>query len=249
MKLGIEGKVAFVTGGAQGIGREITKSLLAEGCKVVATSRNREALAQIETLGAVGVESDLSEGELLRTIIACDILVNNAGSTLDVTDPYCSLYDWNRVLWLNFLLPVKLSNMVLPAMKARGWGRIVNMSSCSGVENRGPITYGAAKAALTAYTRGMGRILAGEAPGIVMTAILPGLILTEGGHWERVLKERPEHAEKYLREQSPIDRFGKPEEIAPMVAFCCSEHASFMHGAIVPVDAGLSKGYAVQNTL
>ncbi len=80
-------------------------------------------------------------------------------------------------------------------------------------------------------------------PGIVMTAVFPGVVYTDGGHWDTVLKERPEHAEKYLREQVPVARFGQPEEIAPLVVFACSEKASFMHGALLSADGGLSKHF------
>jgi len=250
MDLGIKGRKALVTGGAQGIGRAITLQLLEAGCDVTVTSRSSQALEAIRHMRCTGIYRELDEEgiEAFRGR-KFDILVNNAGSTLDVIDPEASIDDFRKVFWLNYEVPRELTKMLLPYMREQRWGRIVNISSCSGIENRGPVAFGSAKAALTAFTRGMGRILAAEAPGVVMTAILPGLVLTEGGHWERVLKERPDHAEKYLREQSPIARFGRPEEISPMVAFCCSAMASFMHGAIIPVDAGLSKGYQVQNWL
>ena len=244
MDLGLSGKKAVVTGGRRGIGAAIVSELEAAGVEVLQLSKSDGFDLLDRSLGG-GYDRACARLALNEP----DILVNNAGDNLGVTDPRCSFLDWERVMWLNFNVCVEFANIALDGMCRRGWGRIVNISSCSGVENRGPITYGAAKAALTAYTRGMGRILAIENPGIVMTAVLPGLVLTEGGHWDRVMKERPEHAEKYLREQSPLSRFGLPEEIAPMVAFCCSQHASFMHGAIVPVDAGLSKGYQVQNWL
>jgi NAD(P)-dependent dehydrogenase (short-subunit alcohol dehydrogenase family) len=73
-----------------------------------------------------------------------------------------------------------------------------------------------------------------------MTAVFPGVVETEGGHWA---KSSEAHRQAYLARESPLARFGRPEEIAPMVAFCCSQHASFMHGALVPVDAGLSKHF------
>lgn len=218
MNLGLEGKVALVTGGARGIGEAIVKSLADEGVVVHYTTRSEQ-----------------------RTLPqAIDILVNNAGSTLGMQDPSG---DYQPVMDLNFGQSVSMCNLYLPGMRARGWGRIVNISSCSGLEQRGPVAFSCAKAALTAYTRSMGLLLAKEAPGVVMTAVFPGVVFTAGGHWDKVLKERPEHAERYLREQVPIGRFGQPEEIAPLVAFLCSEQASFMHGALVPADGGLSKHF------
>jgi 3-oxoacyl-[acyl-carrier protein] reductase len=134
-------------------------------------------------------------------------------------------------------------------MKSIGWGRIVNITSCAGLENMGPVTYGVAKSSLTVYTRTMGRILATEGGAVVMTAVFPGVVLTEGGHWDLVLKNNPIHAEQYIKDRCPLGRFGLPSEIAPVVAFYCSELASFSHGAIIPVDAGQSRHYMSFNYL
>jgi 3-oxoacyl-[acyl-carrier protein] reductase len=128
-------------------------------------------------------------------------------------------------------------------MKKQDWGRIVNVSAGASMENSGPAPYCSIKAALTAYSRCMGRILATETKNVVMSAILPGVVITEEGHWQKVLKERPEHAEKYLKERTPLGRFGKPSEISPMVVLLCSELATFCQGSIVAVDAGQAKHY------
>ena len=234
MNLGLKGKTALVTGGIRGIGKQIVRELALEGAHVMATTTGRS-----EADGIIVTDYE----DLSRLPEEVDILVNNAGSTLGVGDPYAPIEDVRRVMALNFEIPVRLVNKYAPGMKAKGWGRIVNVSSCSGLEQRGPVAFSCAKAALTAYTRSMGLWIAKEAPGTVMTAIFPGVVFTADGHWDKVMQERPEHATKYLKEQVPVGRFGKPEEIAPMVAFLCSEQASFMHGALVPVDGGLSKHF------
>jgi NAD(P)-dependent dehydrogenase (short-subunit alcohol dehydrogenase family) len=211
-------------------------------------------LANFE-ISLIGIEVDfLSPGwdvafeEKIKKI-PLEILVNNAGHNLKINNPYCSIDDWNRVMDLNFFTAVRLCNILIPKMKSIGWGRIVNITSCAGLENMGPVTYGVAKSSLTVYTRTMGRILATEGGAVVMTAVFPGVVLTEGGHWDLVLKDSPSHAEQYLKDRCPLGRFGKPDEIAPVVLFYCSELASFSHGAIIPVDAGQSRHYMSFNYL
>ena len=154
-----------------------------------------------------------------------------------------------NVLELNFFNSVNLCNYLIPKMKKNGWGRIVNITSCAGLENMGPVTYGVAKSALTAYTRTMGRILATESKNIVMSAVFPGVVITKGGHWDKILKNDPKRAKKYIKERMPLGRFGKPSEISPIVVFHCSQLASFSHGAIVPADAGQSRHYMYFNYL
>ena len=224
MNLGLEGKRALVTGGARGIGAAIVAALRDEGCDVRITTRTFPNVPDFDV----------------------DILVNNAGGTLDITDPHCAEGGWKSVLDLNFLLAVRMSAAVIPYMKAKGWGRIVNITSIAGLENSGPVPYCAAKAALTAYTHSMGRVLATESPGVVMCAVAPGVIKTEGGHWD---KASPEHTAKYLAERVPTRRFQTMAEIAPLVAFYCSVHASACHGAIIAADQGQSRHYAAHTYL
>ena len=257
MELGIKDKVALVTGGAQGIGEAITRNLLNEGAYVFATTRSEAAANDLtEKLPEFKaklrlINSSLTEDGDVESVVdqvkltgkKIDILVNNAGHTLNITDPFCSIDDWRTVFALNFEVAVKLVNLCAPDMKKSMWGRIVNITSCAGLENSGPVTFSTVKAALTAYTRSMGRVFAIEQPETVMSALFPGVVLTKGGHWEEVLRTNPEHAEQYLKERCPLGRFGNVDEIGPLVAVYCSELASFSHGAIVPVDAGQSKHF------
>lgn len=241
MNLGLSGKIALVTGGATGIGAEIVDELRREGAAVSYTTRNipkdRHGI-QAYPWDAKKIIDQVREAHDGR---APDILVNNAGHTLDITDPYCDQADWLAIMRLNFSAPVGLVNAVVPYMKQQKWGRIVNITSCAGLENSGPVTYCVSKAALTAYTRAMGRILATEEPGIVMSAVYPSVIKTEGGHWSR---QSEEHAEKYLNERVPTKRFQRADEFSPVVAFYCSQHASACHGAIISADQGQSRHYS-----
>lgn len=262
MDLQLSGRVALVTGGARGIGAAITCSLAREGAQVIFTSRHQETIDEytVEHASAgfehepLGLVNSLEASNLHEIVdflgtrgLPLDILVNNAGDTLAVTDPFCGPEAWLRVLNLNTFIPISLVELFVPGMIDRNWGRIVNITSCAGLENSGPVTFSTAKAALTAYTRSMGRVLATMADGVVMSAVFPGVVATEGGHWDTIQKTDPMRAQRYLAERCPTRRFGSEEEIADVVAFYCSDRASFSHGAIVPVDGGQSRHFMYHN--
>lgn len=259
MELGIKGKRALVTGGASGIGRGIVFALAQEGVKVAFTSRKPEALeTTLQEIGGaaqghhgvvIDVAEDTGPAKLMENLAAnfgpVDILINNVGDTLGVLDPHCSNEDWRRIYRLNLECHVEMVNRVCPHMKSQGWGRIVNITAGAALENSGPVPYCTMKSAYTAYTRSMARVLAPE--GIVLSAVLPGVVITEQGHWQNVLKTNPSHAEKYLAERTVLKRFGRVDEISPMVLLLCSELASFCVGSIVPVEGGQARHYFAGN--
>jgi 3-oxoacyl-[acyl-carrier protein] reductase len=254
MELGLKGKKALITGGATGIGRAIAVDLAKEGVQVVVTSRVKQDLESVldeigRHQGHMIVETDLVADDgpqalgkrVQKDFGDLDIVINNIGGTLGITDPLCPVSDWRRIFRLNFEVTIELNNFFLPMMIKKNWGRIVNISAGSAMENNGPVPYCTIKAALAAYSRSMGRVLAAQ--NVVMSSVLPGVVLTERGDWARNIKERPDHVEKYLKDRCPLGRFGQPHEISPMVVLLCSELASFCQGAIVPVDGGQCKHY------
>jgi NAD(P)-dependent dehydrogenase (short-subunit alcohol dehydrogenase family) len=256
MELDLNGKVALVTGGATGIGRAIVQILVSEGARVSFSSRNKEAGDKLrQELGSAVNFINLSPFpengpseiyEAAKQVFGpADIVVNNVGDTLGVVDPMCSVEDWRKVYRLNLEVHVEMNNAALPHMIGQRWGRIVNITAGAGLENSGPVPYSAIKSAYTAYTRSMARVVAPD--GVVMSAVLPGVVLTEEGHWQNVLNERPEHAAKYLEERTVLKRFGKPEEIAPFVAILCSNLASFAVGSIFPVEGGQARHFFAGN--
>ena len=261
MDLGISNKNALVTGGGNGIGEAISTDLAKAGVNITITSRKEKTISKLKNkLSKYDVKVDgfiidfLDEKKTDRLILNIkknkskfDILVNNAGHNLKITDPYCKIEDWRKIMSLNFETAVRFCNLCIPYMKSRDWGRIVNITSCAGIENMGPVTYGVSKAALTAYTRTMGRILATQSNNVVMSAIFPGVVKTKGGHWEKIIKSNPEKAQKYLNERCPLNRFGHVNEVSSVVAFYCSQLVSFSHGAIIPVDAGQARSYMTFN--
>ena len=256
MDLGIQNKRALITGAGRGLGRAIAESLAAEGVKVVATSRTAtDITALIDAIGGtaaghLGIPLDIMPDGAPAKLVQLakdggfdgfDMVVHNVGGTLDIKDPFCSVKDWRAVYRFNFEIAAELNAMLVPGMQQRKWGRVVHISSIASMENQGPVTYCAMKAALTAYTRSFGGVVAPD--GVVVSAVLPGAVFTEGGYWDKTSKENPEHVRKYLSERQRIGRFGRPEEIGNYVAYLCSELASFSTGSIVPVDGGQGRGY------
>ena len=262
MELGLTGKKVFITGGASGIGKAIVKEFLKEGSFVVFTSRKQESIEAVykdlslykNNLHGICVDvSDYDSAEKVKKVLSqinltvdeFDVLINNVGDTLGVTDHFCTLNDWRRVYRLNLEVHVEYVNLFTPGMIKRQWGRVVNITAGAALENSGPVPYCSFKAAYTAYTRSMARVLAET--GVVMSAVLPGVVFTENGHWQEVMKTRPDHAEKYLQERTTLKRFGTPEEISPMVVLLSSELASFCVGSIVPVEGGQARHYFAGN--
>lgn len=256
MELGLKNRVALVTGGGRGIGRGIALRLAQEGACVTVVSRTssdvKSVLAEMggEEKGHRAIAMDLmpdgAPERLCRELASgssesIDIMVHNLGGTLDIKDPFCSMADWRRVYRFNFEIAVELNRLIVPQMQARRWGRVVHISSISSMENHGPVSYCAVKAALTAYTRSFGGVVAPD--GVVVSAVLPGAVFTEGGYWDITSRDNPEHVEKYLSERQRIGRFGDIDEIGSYVAFLCSTLASFNTGSIVPVDGGQGRGY------
>ena len=255
MDFGITGKRALVTGASRGIGRAIALCLAKEGVKVAVCARTAPELKQlVKDMGGIeqghyDVTADLTEEHIPRKVVSelqknfgqIDIVVNNVGSTLELRDPFCPLEDWRKVYRINLEVAIELNNAVLPYMREKQWGRIVNIGSTASMENNGPINYCTMKAALMAYSRSLGRVLAQD--GVVVSCIIPGAIYTDGGAWEQAMKERPEHVRKYLVDRCPLGKFGEPEDIGYMAVYLSSALAKFCQGAVVPVDGGQSRHY------
>lgn len=256
MNLGLKDKRALVTGASRGLGKSIAQCLAREGARVAVAARNAGQVERLaEELGGrgaghVAVSLDLAAEGSPRTLVeqlgaedfhAVDIVVHNLGGTLDVNDPFCSVHDWRRVWRTNIEVAIELNLLLVPGMRQRRWGRVVHISSISAMENHGPVPYCSVKAALTAYARSFGRVVAPD--GVVVTAVLPGAVFTEGGYWDEAARERPDHVEKYLADRMAIHRFGEPDEIGNVVAFLCSEQASFCIGSIVPIDWGQGRSF------
>ena len=255
MDLGIRGRVALVTGGSRGLGRQTALALCQEGCRVAICARGGEGLD--ETIGemrglgydVVGIQADVSTAdgtntfyhESVKALGQVDIIVNNVGGTRGGRDfDSTTDQDWLDTLDLNLLSAVRLTRLGLEGMKERRWGRIVNIASIWGREFGGGLTYMTAKAALIAFSKHLALSLAPY--NVLVNTLAPGSIQFPGGGWDRFVKgNSPDVVQEFIARQLPMGKFGWPEPVGAMVAFLCSEQADMVTGASINVDGGQSR--------
>ncbi len=253
MDLGIKGKRALVCASSKGLGRGCAEALAEAGCDLVLNARGAEALeetaAEIQaahgvdvTTVAADVATEGGRAQLLAAAGQVDILVNNAGGP-----PPGMWSDWDRddfiaALDANMLAPIALMKALMPAMMARGWGRVVNITS---VSVKSPIPQlglsNAARTGLTGYVAGTARQVAPE--GVIINNLLPGIHATDravsldAGVAKAQGIDMP--AARAQREATiPARRYGTPQEFGAMCAFLCSQHAGFIVGQNILLDGG-----------
>jgi len=260
MDLELKGALALVSGSTAGIGAAIVTALAREGARVIVNGRSQAAvdkmLAELKSTGngeAYGFAGDLSLAaaaeELAGRFPGIEILVNNLGIFEPKPFEAISDADWQRFFEVNVLSGVRLSRLLLPAMKRANWGRIIFISSESGVQIPPEmIHYGVTKTALLALSRGLAEAVAGS--GITVNCILPGPTRSRGvGDFVEALakadgKSFAEFEKEFFEKVRPtslIRRFATPEEVASLVAYVASPLASATTGAALRVDGGVIK--------
>ncbi len=247
MDLGLRDRVAIVTGSSRGLGKAAASALAQEGARVILNGRTEATLqATTDELRSRGgtvapVVADVTTeagcqrlvDEAIRAFGRVDILVNNAGggSRASLSSPdsdWSAAVDW--MLWPS----LRLSRMVAPGMRERRSGVIVMISSIYGREMGGSGSYQVAKSAQLSLAKALARELAPD--NVRVLTVAPGSILFAGGSWWRRQQEDPEAMARFVAQDMPLGRFGRAEEVGDVVAFLCSERASLVTGACIPVD-------------
>ncbi|MDI3469816.1 MAG: Oxidoreductase, short-chain dehydrogenase/reductase family [Pseudolabrys sp.] len=243
-QIDLKDRVAVVTGGASGLGLAIVERLLRSGARCVVWDYDAKALAALRgRLSAVtGFETDVSHFDAVTKATAdtlkqhgrIDILVNNAGITGATTKVWDYPVDeWARVFRINVDGPFYCAKAVLPHMRAAGYGRVVNIASVAGKDgNPNASGYSASKAAVIALTKSLGKELADTE--IRVNCVTPAAVKTS------LFEQLPQSHIDFMLSKIPLGRFGRPEEIAALVAWLSSEECSFSTGAVFDLSGGRS---------
>lgn len=264
MKIDLTGKTALVSGSTAGIGRAIAEGLAGAGATVIVNGRKQEtvdkavaAIAQAAPGARVrGVAADVSTAQGCDAIVSAaphvDILVNNAGIfepkvVFDISDA-----DWTRFFETNVMSGVRLSRAYMPGMLERNWGRIIFISSESGLQiPKEMIQYGVTKTAQLALARGLAEVSAGS--GVTVNSVLPGPTRSDGVEvfLEAMAKDAGKAPDDMARDfvmmhrpTSLLQRFATVEEVANMVVYAASKEASATNGAALRVDGGVVRSIA-----
>jgi 3-oxoacyl-[acyl-carrier protein] reductase len=239
----LEGQTAIVTGAATGIGRAIATRLAAAGATVAVVDLNLEQATQVASElphGAFAVEADVAQAgsvrsaveQVLRNTGQIDVLVNNAG----IAGPAAPLWeqtdqDWQRNIAINLTGVFNFCRAVVPSMRSRSYGRIVNIASIAGKEGNPRMSpYSATKAGVIALTKSLGKELATE--GICVNAVSPAVVRTS------ILDQLTPQQVSYMTDRIPMQRAGQPEEIAAVVHFLASPDCSFVTAQCYDASGG-----------
>ncbi|MGE5839017.1 MAG: SDR family NAD(P)-dependent oxidoreductase [Deltaproteobacteria bacterium] len=243
--MNLERRIALITGAGQGIGRACAEVFASRGADLVLLDKNPTTLPgvceQMRKKGrkVVSVLVDLTDTDALRreledhcSNLAIDILVNNAGFDRPGTTAKIDKAGFEAVLGVHLIAPLSLIQFVLPSMRSRKWGRIINVSSIYGlIGGKGEVAYSTAKAGAIGLTKSIAKEAAAD--GVTINVVLPGLTRTPTIETFMAQKFKDE-----IIRETPLGRIAEPEEVAKVIAFLASDDASYITAAAIPVSGG-----------
>ena len=244
--MNLKGKICVVTGGAQGIGRNIVEAFVKYGAeKVYACDVNADALAQVEREleNVTGYELNVTDPAAIEAFTKhvtetdgrIDVLVNNAGITRDALVQKMTDDEWNAVIDVNLKGVFNMTRAIGPVMMENGKGSIISISSVVGLDgNLGQSNYAATKAGVIGMAKSWAKELARKGANVRSNAVAPGFINTP------MIKHVPEKVIENLIGRTNLKRLGEPNEIADVVTFLASDASSFVTGQVIRVDGGLA---------
>ena len=233
-------KTALVTGASRGIGKAIAEKLKADNYKVLGTATSDSGVDTLNSNGIEGHLLDLNSKDSIKNFWSnlennnktISVLVNNAGITRDNIILRMSDEEWSDIMNVHLYGTFQLSKRALKMMLKNKWGRIINISSASAsIGNRGQSNYAAAKAGVEAFTKSLAKEVGKR--DITINAVAPGFISTDMTENNKGVNA------DYLVKEIPLGRFGKPEEVASLISFMCSDGASYITGQTIHINGGL----------
>jgi 3-oxoacyl-[acyl-carrier protein] reductase len=256
MDLGLTGKVAIVTGGSRGLGLAAAHALAAEGASLLICARGEDALKQaasdLQKSAASGarvasVAADVSTQSGAQTVVDAavksfgrlDIVVNNVGLGKGGDIEATTDAEWQEAFDQTLFPAIRITRLAVPHLRKHGGGAIVIVSSIFGRESGGRMTYNAVKAAEISLAKSLAQQLAKDQIRVV--SIAPGSILFEGGSWWKRQQADPEGIARFVKQELPFGRFGRPEEVGSAIAFAASPKASWISGTTIVVDGCQSR--------
>ena len=251
INLDLSGKRAVVTGASLGIGEATVKELADLGADVTFCARNVDAVNALAEYShkVTGIVADMGDQASTEAFLdtvessgTTDILVNNVGASPSRNFLYMSDEEWHSLNELNLMSAVRCTRRLLPAMRKRKWGRIVMIASgAAKYPNAALVDYGTTKAAMISLSKSLSKKYGGD--GVLTNSVLPGLIHT--AMWERAATEIAEANNSTMDDVLanngkgvPVGRYGTSKEVANVIAFLCTEAASYVNGAAIEVDGG-----------
>lgn len=260
MDLGLKNKFALVTGGTHGIGKAIALALADEGCNVAVCSRTPARIKETEKqfkskkVSFIGIQADITIkkdlGLVFKTVIkkwgSLHILINNVGGggrwgneDIETTDEKV----WQEVFDKNVMSSVRFTKLAIPFMRKQKWGRVVNITSLYGREAGGRPWFNIAKTAQTVLMKNLSLNKSLVRSGITFNSIAPGCIMIPDTGWQEEEKKDPIAFKAMVDDKFPLGRLGKPEEVASLVVFVCSEKAGLINGASIAVDGSEGRSF------